>query len=369
MDAQRVSRQRPVAAARRAPLPTLTVTIVLIVCSLGLGVWVGRDATGTPIATSAAPLSTTSTAPPENPVIAADFPDPHISQLDDGSFIALSTNSGGLLLPMSRSTDLRTWTEPVEVLQHLPNWARTSQPDLWAPAHIASGDEHLVFFAARGSRSGRHCIGAARSPSPMGPYVPEDEPVICNPEEGGSIDPYVYQDEDGTRLLWKSDGNCCDLPSILWSQPIDMSTLQLSGERSELLRDHEPWERGVVEAPEMFDEGGRHWLLYSGGGFAGGGYGVGAARCESAVGPCARVQLFPFLSSTPLVSGPGGQSVVAFEGELWMAYHGWDPDVVGYDNGGTRSMRIDRLSIDNDIVTLEGPTLGSSTGSQPEVGA
>jgi hypothetical protein len=51
------------------------------------------------------------------------------------------------------------------------------------------------------------------------------------------------------------------------------------------------------------------------------------------------------LPSTGDQAGPGGACVVTGPaGDQWLAYHAWTPGAVGYDNGGTRSLRFASLT-------------------------
>jgi beta-xylosidase len=343
-----------------------SATILLVSLCLVAAALLGRATSSADRSPSpqAAAISTSTTEPPRpepsNPVLDLDFPDPHISTLDDGTHLAVATNSGELALQMSSSEDLLSWSAPIDALGRLPTWARTTQPDLWAPTYIETDAGHAVLFAVRGARTGRHCIGAATAQQATGPYEPIDEPIVCMAAEGGSIDPSIFEDETGGRhLLWKTDGNCCGLPTVLWSQPFDTSTLSVVGTPSQLLTDGAAWEQGVIEAPEMFVHDGRHFLTYSGGRYADGSYGVGAAVCDGPSGPCQRTRAAPILASTPTVTGPGGQTVIATRDGLWIAYHGWDPAAVGYVNGGKRSLRIDELRTVGDQLVVLGPTAAS----------
>lgn len=42
----------------------------------------------------------------------------------------------------------------------------------------------------------------------MGPYIPEEQPIVCDTSKGDAIDPAGFQDADGTRyVVYKVDGN------------------------------------------------------------------------------------------------------------------------------------------------------------------
>jgi hypothetical protein len=57
----------------------------------------------------------------------------------------------------------------------------------------------------------------------------------------------------------------------------------------------------------------------------------------------------PLLASTGNEAGPGGASLVSGPaGDQWLGYHAWTPDAIGYDNGGTRSLRFATWTWRND---------------------
>lgn len=46
------------------------------------------------------------------------------------------------------------------------------------------------------------------------------------------------------------------------------------------------------------------------------------------------------------------------DGDLWLAYHGWDSSAVGDGAGGQRSMWLDGLRFEGGRPKVEGPTDG-----------
>jgi hypothetical protein len=55
-------------------------------------------------------------------VINQDFADPGIMRDSGGTWYAYSTSSSSGLVPMSKSSDFKTWSQPKDVLPHIP-WA------------------------------------------------------------------------------------------------------------------------------------------------------------------------------------------------------------------------------------------------------
>jgi hypothetical protein len=61
--------------------------------------------------------------------------------------------------------------------------------------------------------------GEQSEPTEALPELPEwteaGGPIVCDVELGGSIDPSPYSDGERTWLVWKSDGNCCGIPTTI----------------------------------------------------------------------------------------------------------------------------------------------------------
>jgi beta-xylosidase len=299
-----------------------------------------------------------------NPVIAGDFPDPDVVLTGSG-FVAVATGVGGTNVPIETSTDLARWKAHGDALPVLPTWAVPSSKYVWAPDLSHVGKEWVLWFVARDAATGRQCIGDATATTATGPFhAISDQPAVCQVALGGSIDPDAFVDARGNRwLLWKNDGNCCNLLSRIWSQPLATDGTTLVGSATPILSYGGGWESGgpstlsTIEAPEMVEVSGIFHLFYSGGGYATSGYAVGHAVCSSPGGPCQSTSPFPVLSSFGSVAGPGGESIFTDRrGAYWIAYAAWTAPNIGYANGGVRSMRIDRLSFFGALPVIDGPT-------------
>jgi hypothetical protein len=282
-----------------------------------------------------------STLSPAPPVDRRDAPDPFV--LDAGNLWVVYTTQVGLLnVPVATSRDLATWSDSTDALPVLPRWAEWGHT--WAPGVVERAGSYVLYFAARDHASGRQCIGSAVSTSPTGPFTsPAPEPLVCQAELGGAIDPHPFVDADGTAYLyWKADGNAIGRTSIVFGQRLRSDGLGFVGEPVALLHNDAAWERPLIENPAVVRLPDVYVLLYSGGWWESAGYATGYATCDAPLGPCAKVTVDrPLLGSTEEAAGPGGATVIAGpSGDRWLAYHAWDPDAVGYANGGARSLRF-----------------------------
>jgi hypothetical protein len=319
---------------------------VLLVLALAAGVVVTSSAVDDPVAEATSPGRTTTWFP--------DAPDPSVIRVG-GRYYAYTTNrtgiSGGLLhVPVLRSVDLVNWAVAGDAFPNLPSWVEPGRT--WAPAVMRDSSGYVLFYAAEERSTGYQCIGKARATSPTGPFRDTRRgPVVCQRRLGGSIDPYVFRDRDGTRyLLWKNDGNCCGHQVSLWSQRLREAGWQLAGRPHRLLNHDRDWERPLIENPAMVrspDRDGEYRLFYAANWWESTTYATGFARCQGPLGPCAKVTKDgPWHGTTDFALGPGGAAFFTDTGgRNWMAEHGWSdpPGNVGYTNGGRRSLFIEKV--------------------------
>jgi beta-xylosidase len=287
-----------------------------------------------------------SAAEPVGPIEAAgDAPDPHINPVGSGG-VLLTTQADGMNVPARRSVDLKYWTAPVDALPALPVWAAPGRT--WAPASIFWQDRYVLYFAAAHAASGRQCIGVAVSTRPEGPFLPADEPLVCQLELGGSIDPEPFIDRTNSLwLVWKSDENAVRRPSRLWSAKLDGTAAHVDGPYHELLRYSGGWEKPLIENPSLLDENDQLILFYSAGRWQSDTYGVGYARCDGPAGPCVKETVnAPLIESDASVAGPGGLSVFRGpNGRAYAVFHAWDPGITSYAKGGVRRSHVLRLAV------------------------
>lgn len=323
----------------------MRLTRALLVLALAAGALVASTAADEPAAEATSPGRATRWFP--------DAPDPGLLRVG-GRYYAYTTNKagpfGGLIhVPVLRSGDLVNWSDQGDAFPNLPSWVQPGRT--WAPTVMRDGRVYTLFYTATERSSGRQCIGKAVSSSPTGPFRDTRRgPVVCQHSQGGSIDPYVFRDRDGTRyLLWKNDGNCCGLRVSLWAQRLRADE-RLAGRPHRLLDYDRSWERPLIENPAMVrspNRNGEYRLFYAANWWESAGYATGFARCRGPLGPCRKVTTTgPWHGTTDYALGPGGASFFTDTGgRNWMAEHGWanPPGNVGYSNGGRRSLFIEKV--------------------------
>lgn len=326
----------------------LALLFVVLVLAAGLAVGSGAPSLALPIA---APSGTY-----QNPVLGIDFPDPHVFN-DHGTFVAAATNANGPNIQLVSSTNLRDWVLHRDALPALPSWAVPGRT--WAPSMAKTSIGYVLYYTAQHRTGGINCIGRALGASSVGPFRDlSSGPLVCQGgHRNGSIDPSVVHDGYGRPwLLWKSEGTPAIEPTRIWSRPLRLDGLEFDGPAFELLHTDQAWEGPIIENPSMVYAGGKLLLFYSGGRWQDGSYGINWAHCHGIGGPCTKA-LGPWVRTTHAVAGPGGQDFFRDQvGRLWMSYHGWDPRAVGYENGGSRTLRIDRVIMKDGAPVLYGPT-------------
>ncbi len=305
-----------------------------------------------PKVVSTTPLSLVSGLLAGKPILPVPLADPFLLAEPDANYIyATNTTSANIPVYRSESGDTGTVEYLGDALPKVPDW--TVQGFQWAPAVFARPDGTFVVYYATpqppttdGSPR-RQCISRATSSAPGGPFVDDSTgPMICPLDQGGAIDPSVFVDGDTPYLVWKSDGDCCDLPTIIYSQQLSADGLSTAGPPVELIRDSQPWEANLVEAPSMITAAGKYVLFYSANDWATPNYAIGVAVCDSVTGPCTKPLDGPWLSSIDFYSGPGGQEFFDADGRIWMVHHGFMPGQASSD--GTRRLYLDALEFTGD---------------------
>lgn len=296
-------------------------------------------------ATLLASAGTARTAPaPFAPVFKTDFADPFVLP-HKGQYLAFATNATGLRanVQMARSPDLVRWSLITkegrlhDAMPTLPDWAEPGRT--WAPEVMRVGERFVLYFTARERRNGLQCVGIATAPDPLGPFVPVGrEPLVCQRDLGGTIDPSPFRDRDGQLYLYfKNDGNNPAVlkPSRIWAQRLSEDGLSLTGPATPLIRNELHWEWRVVESPTMTRAAdGTYVLFFSANHFGWeadqrlSNYGIGYATCRGPEGPCVKAPGNPILKSyfgkeRGCLSGPGHQMVFEDRGQQHFVFHAW----------------------------------------------
>ncbi len=307
----------------------MTAAVLAVAVVGSIGACSDADQPAAPSGTTSPTSPTSDTAP--TPVIDQDFPDPDVLRVGDTYYAYATQNgSGSRNVQLATSTDLRTWTvSRTDPLPELPSWATNGRT--WAPDVSAVGDGFVMYVTAHGVDPDVQCIGVATATSPEGPFRPVGrDPLVCPVAAGGAIDPASHVEPDGSRwLLWKNDGNCCGRDTWLHLQRLTADGLRTAGPGRRLVKQDQPWEGDLVEAPTLVRHDGSYVLLYSANDYGGDAYATGYAVADRLTGPYRKADGPLLTSAATGITGPGGQDVVTGpDGTEHLVVHGWDPAVV-----------------------------------------
>jgi beta-xylosidase len=107
------------------------------------------------------------------------------------------------------------------------------------------------YYTAFSAANGNHCIGAATSSTPAGPFTPQSGPILCDASGGGVIDASGFEAPGGALyLVWKVDGNSIGKSTPIFIQPLGADGYTLQGSATQLITD-DSVDGGIVEAPSL----------------------------------------------------------------------------------------------------------------------
>ena len=307
------------------------------------GILAGLGTGAVPAFAASATTSTTFQAP----VYPGDFPDPSLL-LAGGQYWAYATGSAGLNLQVMSSSDLRSWTSPVDPLPALPPWA--SSGHTWAPAVMTIGGQFVMYYSVRDATLNIQCVSVATSATPGGPFKDDSSgPLVCQTANGGSIDPNPYLDLVSGKLylLWKSDDNSIGQKTHIWGQRLAAGGLSFYPGSSPalLLTESASWQYPTVEGPTVIRSGSTYYLFYGANNYDTASSGIGYATSPSLLGSYINQSRYgPWLGTTRNAQGPQGPMLFTdSSGATRMAFAAWY-GAVGYQNRGSRSLWIGTLS-------------------------
>jgi len=198
------------------------------------------------------------------PGILYGYGDPAVLRVQGNSdedvwyYLLVTSNDAPNSFPILRSRNLTDWklVNFVFPAGQKPVWAADGElvSDYWAPEMHQVKDEFWVYFVARDKHSRELCIGMAKAARPVGPFIPEEEPIL----RGNIIDPHVFVQEDGMAYLyWKEDNNDVwpgELIDLLAAKPDLISELFVKPEdqiTASFILTVWPWAR-MLEPMERF---------------------------------------------------------------------------------------------------------------------
>jgi beta-xylosidase len=348
-----------VSAVRRAgsrPVGRTPWSLAAGALALGLATGAAACGTGGPADPEPAPTEQEQDVAFTNPVYDGNLPDPFVLRAGD-AWYAYGTQGRFGTLPVLTSADLVTWEVVGDAMPDLAPWSGAGRH--WAPEVVELDGRYVAYYTAMERLTQHQCVGVAFADHPAGPFVDDaPAPLVCEHDEGGSIDASPFVDVDGTPyLLWKNDGNHIGVRSWIRVQQLAPGGAALVGDGPvDLLTHDQAWEGRLVEGPTVLVHDGRYHLLYSANDYGSADYGVGWAVADDLLGPWSKPLAEPLMRSSDVAAGPGHGSVVRTDSGLWYAHHAWPPDAVGATYPG-RQMWLTPLAFGADgVPVLDGPS-------------
>lgn len=301
----------------------------------------------------AAPLTRRSA---NGPVISTNFQDPAILNVG-GTYYAYAGPNGNppVNVITAISTDFSTWSvSDTEALPSAGAWAATT-PHVWSPdvIQLANGRYVLYYAAITVQDVNKHCIGAATSDNPTGPFVPADTPLYCDLGSGGANDPDGFRDPvtDNQYVVYKVDGNSIGQGgdcgnSIGPIAPTPLVLQQVSAEdgisplgTSTIILTNNADDGPNIEAPTLvYNENTQQYVLFfTSGCFSTSASNIQYATASSITGPYTRRGVFLADGDTAAnVNVPGGPDVDPVTNRL--VFHG-DLNPGWFQNDGSKRVR------------------------------
>lgn len=247
-------------------------------------------------------------------------PDPSVVKIGDTFWASATSSNWFPAFPLFYSKDLVTWKQKGYVFDKKPDWADYY---FWAPEISYDSGKVYIYYTAH-KKNGNLCVGVASADKPEGPYK-DHGPLIC--QQFGSIDAFPIRDTSGKLfLIWKEDANSVNKPTPIWAQEMNEERTALIGERTELFRNDEPWEKELVEGASLIRIGTYFYAFYAAAGCCGSRctYVTGVARASSLLGPWEKYSNNPILTDSGNWLCKGHGTPIEKDGKFYFLYHGFD---------------------------------------------
>lgn len=224
--------------------------------------------------------------------------------------------------------------------------------------YIQPSGKYVMYYSAISESATtfpvRHCVGAATSDSPEGPFTPIEQALACPLEDGGAIDPNGFIDTDGSiYVIYQVCGNAMGKGGTwIMAQKLlsDGVTLDPSSGPVKLFESAEI-DGNNVEAPSVTKRGDTYFCGFSSNNWNSSFYDTSYAVSHAIQSTYTKQgpPIAPLLTSNTKdgnsgkdLYGPGGADFL--DGEDLMVFHAW----AGTPGDGYRHVWIANVSFDPD---------------------
>jgi len=216
---------------------------------------------------------------------------------------------------------LKAWTwkthNPVLWQEQVP-WAKKAAngfggtASMWAPDVIKHNNKYVMFFPTIKKSNGHQTIGVARSNSPTGPFIADNNPL------GGVVhvfDPSVIKVGNQWYMFYAKNG--FGGRKAIWVANIDAGFTTTWNHRDLKLKPGK-----YLEGPHAYFVGNNLWLQYANGSAPGGGYQIEQAVAWNNNNPHAMFDTRPGLLMPNVgTNGTNHGSLVYWDNKFWAFYH------------------------------------------------
>lgn len=280
----------------------------------------------------------------KNPVIPLDGPDPSI--IKRGNYFYLYHTGG--YVPIYKSEDLVSWKRIGTAFSNESHPTFVENGGVWAPdINYIKGRYVMYYSMSTWGGVSTAGIGVAVSHSPEGGFT--DRGKLFNSQEidvKNSIDPFYYEEEDGTKYLF-------------WGSFNGIFAIELSDDGLSIKEGAEKTKIAdtLTEGTYIYKHDGYYYLFGSAGSCCEGlksTYRMVIARSKNLLGPYVDKNgnstlsnnFSELLQASEETKGPGHCSEIVEDdkGKTWILYHGFQ--VANPDAG--RCVYLDQIMWDND---------------------
>ncbi|CZR48139.1 uncharacterized protein FPRO_12749 [Fusarium proliferatum ET1] len=244
-------------------------------------------------------------------ILSENFPDPSfVFDFESCTWYSFGSQDKGKLVQIAQYNKSKDTWELLndDPLKDAGAWGQNL--DIVAPDVQWNGKQWVMYYSAftQDDHDGKRCIGVAFSDSIRGPYTPRDEPLVCQLDKGGVIDPSSFYDpgSDTRWVVYKIDGNrICGKTSIMLQQ-VENDGFTLKNDPVEILSETD--DEKLLETPSLVYEDGSYLLFYSSGCYTSDKYSIKYATSGSISGPYDRGNDKVLGSIAGSIQSPGSAS-------------------------------------------------------------
>ena len=240
------------------------------------------------------------------------------------------------------SDNLTDWTDHgMIVTQNKVPWVRPNSYSMWAPDCVYRNGKYYFYFPSASSEGRGFAVGVAISDSPVGPFVPEPQPI----KGINGIDPCVLLASDGNAYIFWGNGRCAKLKDNMKELADDnpKEMVKFGNREMEMVGVHclKDLPNRQAEGPFAFEYNGNYYLTYP--------YVrentevLGYAMSKNPMGPYEYKGLI--MEEHPNGCWTNHHSIVNFKGQWYLFYH---TNFFSPNDDKRRSVCIEKLAFNPD---------------------